>query len=107
MRGAVLRLEWRVRDEGVGGVRLENLRWGFQGGFGVAVLAKRTHGRLFRELFGAARESFAALLRGLALVPLHLQFLPCGTRQWQHRRATRSGRCRLRRRTRAARPASL
>src|SRR4029077_18459713 len=56
-------------------VRLNNLRRVLQRGFGVAVLAKRARGRLFGELFGAASESFAALLRGPALVPLDLQFL--------------------------------
>src|SRR5258705_10838365 len=80
MRGAVLRLERSVRDEWIRVVGFDNFRRAAQRGVGIAILAKRASRRLLGQFLSVARESFAALLRGLAFVPLHLQLLPSRAR---------------------------
>src|SRR5713226_2792856 len=75
MRRAVLRLERRVRDEGIVVVSLDHYRCALQRAVRIAIFPQRACRWLLREFLGALREALAALLRGLAFIPRHLQLL--------------------------------
>src|SRR6202043_2372098 len=74
VRGAVLRLERSVCDEGIGVRRFDNFCTA-QRAVGFAVFAQGAASRLLRKLVSAASKAFAALLRSLAFIPGDAKFL--------------------------------
>ncbi len=75
MRGAILRLQRRVRDKRIGIGGFHNLRRALQSAVRIAVLAKRLGGRLLGKFHCPLREPDAGLRRAVPFIPFHLQLL--------------------------------
>src|SRR5207248_2287661 len=81
VRGRVLWLERRVRDERIEVLRPHHFRGAGERGVDVAVLAEISLRGAFRQLSGPRRKTDGALLRGRMIFPRDAQLLPRVVRQ--------------------------